>query len=55
MFCLIKMLSETDVTLKAICGLDWMDGLEISGPGYAESTFGANNNESGALVDNVTY
>ena len=33
--------SETDVTPRAINGLDWV-GLEISGRGYARSTFSAN-------------
>ena len=33
--------SEKDVAPKAINGLDWV-GLEISGRGYARSTFSAN-------------
>ena len=39
----IKIPSETDVAPKAIRGWDWV-WMEISGRGYAKSTFGANNN-----------
>ena len=35
--------SETDVAPKAISGRDGMGWEEISGQGYAKSTFGANN------------
>ena len=41
-----KMPSETDVALKAISGLDWMDGLEISGRGSAKTTISAKNQQS---------
>ena len=44
------MSSETDVTPKAKSGRIGLDGMEISGQGYAKSTFSANNCQSG--VDN---